>query len=275
MDASVRIFCFSASLLAVGCARTYRAQGMVVGVDRARESVTVSHRAIPGHMPAMVMPLRAARGRELDGLEVGARIEFRLRGATARRIRVIGSTTEGVTGASALQIPTPPEKIRVGDVMPDFTLTSHQGTALRLSEFRGRVVAVNFIYTRCPLVEVCPRLSAGFARIQRRFQSRMGSDLALLSATLDPRHDTPAVLAQYAGIWRAGAGWFFLTGQIGDVAVVASRFGVVYWPEDGLLTHTSITGVIGRDGRVAALVEGSSYEPSELGDLIAKVLDEP
>jgi protein SCO1 len=133
---------------------------------------------------------------------------------------------------------------------------------------RGRAVAIDFIYTRCPMPDVCPRLSANFARLQKRF----GDKVMLLSITLDPEYDTAEVLADYARRWRAEAGWRFLTGSPKAIQDVAGRFGVIYWPEDGVLTHTSATAVIDRAGRLAALVEGSSYTSQQLLDLVASTL---
>jgi protein SCO1/2 len=118
---------------------------------------------------------------------------------------------------------------------------------------------------------VCPRLSAGFARLQKRFAA---GDLVLLSVTLDPQYDTPDVLALYAKIWRADpARWHFLTGDLAEVQRVAARAGIIYWPEEGLLTHTSETALIGRDGKLVALIEGSGYSAGQLGDLIALELE--
>jgi protein SCO1 len=117
----------------------------------------------------------------------------------------------------------------------------------------------------------CPLLSAGFARLQKRFAP---SDLALLSITLDPQYDSPKVLAAYAKIWKADrARWHFLTGELGEVQRVAGRFGIISWPEEGLLTHTAETAVIGRDGKLIALIEGSSYSADQLGDLISLELE--
>jgi protein SCO1/2 len=142
-----------------------------------------------------------------------------------------------------------------------------------LGEFRGRVVAVNFLYTRCPLPDVCPRLAAHFAYVQRRFAAQMGTDLILLSVTLDPRHDTPERLLRYATIYSAKPeAWRFLTGSEEAVAAVAERFGMHFWAEEGMIVHTSETGIIGRDGRLAARVGGSGYRARELGDLIEEVL---
>jgi protein SCO1/2 len=103
----------------------------------------------------------------------------------------------------------------------------------------------------------------------------MGTGLVLLSITIDPQYDTVEVLAEYARIWRANAeGWRMLTGSREHIGEVASRFGLVYWPEEGAITHTSTTGVIARNGRLAALIEGSSYDPMQLGDLIASLWEE-
>jgi protein SCO1/2 len=149
--------------------------------------------------------------------------------------------------------------------MPDFTLTGQDGRAVSLSSLRGQLVAVDFIYTRCPLPDVCPRLSANFARLQKRF----ASEIALLSITLDPDYDTPAVLTDYARRWGADAHvWRFLTGSPEQIQKIAGQFGVVYWPEENAITHTSSTAIIDRSGKLAALVEGSSFTSQQLIDLV-------
>jgi len=105
--------------------------------------------------------------------------------------------------------------------MPDFTLTDQLNRPVRLSDFQGKVVAVDFIYTRCPLPDVCPRLSANFARLQTRFRERIGRELVLLSITIDPQYDTPGELLKYAKIWNAEEqGWRFLTGADGEIEIV-------------------------------------------------------
>ena len=102
----------------------------------------------------------------------------------------------------------------------------------------------------------------------------MPKDLVLLSITIDPRFDTSEVLLKYAKIWNARPeGWRFLTGPDAEIEIVARRFGMNYWPEEGLITHTSQTGIIGRNGRLAAAVDGSSFAPVQLGDLIERELE--
>lgn len=265
---SNRILVFFFCLFLCSCARRFHAQGIVLAVDRPNQTLIISHRAIPGYMEAMSMPFHIEAARDLEHLTPGSRIDFQLKvtrsAVVARHIRLQQTVLDSVP------LPKAEDKIAIGERMPDFTLTDQAGRAVRLSGFQGQLVAVDFIYTRCPLPDVCPRLSANFARLQKRFAGRM----VLLSITLDPRHDTPQVLSEYAGRWRADPHtWLFLTGAEDDIRKVAGHFGVVYWPEEGAITHTSSTAIIDRAGNLAALVEGSSFTSQQLIDLVSTELD--
>lgn len=267
-------------LLLVSCARRYLADGMVLSVDAAQRRLVVAHSAIPELMPAMSMPFTVRNSGELEGLHPGARIRFRLNVAGRRSwisaIRQFPSSAESLSeelGGARLNPPS--QAIRIGDPVPGFSLVNQHGEAAGPWQWRGKVVAINFIYTRCPLPEVCPRLTASFAALQRRFAGRLGRDLILASITLDPKHDTPEVLARYADSVGAVTGaWQFLTGNFEDVARVAGVFGVLHWAEEGVIVHTSNTVFVGRDGRLAARVEGSSFPFPQLAGLTARLLEE-
>jgi len=261
------------------CARRYRVEGLVLDINHGDKTMIVSHRAIPGYMDAMAMPFRVRTASELNSVNPGDQVEFELvvkrRTSLADKVRS-GTSAEVANarrGEAPLPLPIPVEKLALGMPVPDFQLINHSAHPIRLSNLAGRIVAVNFIYTRCPLPEVCPRLSTNFAHLQKRFRQQMGKDLVLLSITLDSQYDSSSVLTDYAKRWGAGEGWQFLTGDSSAIQRIANHFGLVYWPEDGLLTHTSQTGIISRDGRLAALIEGSSYEEDQLGDFIARQLE--
>lgn len=257
-----------AGLLANGCAGPRRSsliEGMVLRVDRAAQSILVSHQATT-QMPAMVMPLPVEPASALALLKPGTRVRFQLHRGRARRLSVIDSRQ-----ADDFRFPTLPEELPPGTLVPDFALTDQQGRAVTLASLRGRVVVVNFLYTRCPLPEVCPRLAASFASLQRRFRDRLARELVLVSITLDPQYDTPPILAQYAASMRADpAGWRFLTGE---TTPVARRFGLLHWAEEGVIVHNSQTAVIDRSGRLVAMVEGSTYRLEQLADLVKQTLD--
>ena len=259
---AIFVFILSVPVLA----KTYSVDGIVVAVDRAAHTMLVSHRTIAHYMPAMLMPFRAENAAELAALHPGARIAFLLLvsggRSVARNIRP--------SGESDATLPPPAKQVPIGSFLPEFQLTDQHGRTLGTADLRGKVTAIDFIYTRCPLPDVCPRLSANFAMLQRHFRDLAGDNLRLISVTVDPDFDTPAVLADYARRWGAGEGWRFLTG---DVAPLAAALGEIFWAEEGSIGHNSTTSIIGRDGCLAARVEGSNYRPDQLVHLIARQLE--
>ena len=124
-------------------------------------------------------------------------------------------------------------------------------------------VAVTFLYTSCPVATACPMTTAKFSRLDAMLKEKGFGKL--LVVTVDPLHDTPAVLAAYAG--KAGADpsrWKFLTGTPTAVAQVASSFGVVYYFERGQVIHGQAVAVVGPDGRLASIYYGENWEPEHL-----------
>ena len=255
--------CFAPLLLLSACAHRYRAQGVVLAVDKPNQSVTISHRAIPGYMEAMAMPFHVNKPDDLNGLVPGARVNFQLqvdkRGTVVRRIAVQPSA-----GLDDVPLPKPVAKLAVGDSVPDFALTDQMRRPVKLSDFRDRLVALDFVYTRCPLPDVCPRLSANFALLQKRF----GAKIVLLSISIDPQYDTPEILAEYGKRWQANPSiWHLLTGPEDDIRSIAGHFGLVYWAEEGVITHTVSTALISPEGKLLALLEGSTFTSRQLIDL--------
>ncbi len=109
----------------------------------------------------------------------------------------------------------------VGDYpLPDVTLVDMDGQRVPLPAVLGDgPVLLQFIFTTCPAV--CPILSATFTGAQ----DRLGG-VRMVSITIDPEHDTPGRLREYARRFRAGPQWKFFTGSLDDVVAVQKAFGV-------------------------------------------------
>jgi protein SCO1/2 len=130
-------------------------------------------------------------------------------------------------------------------------------------------VLLTFGYSRCPNPDYCYRLSNNLGKVERRFSSRAGRDLVLVTIAIDPEHDQGAALSQYAAAFHADpAVWHFLTGPLPDIKQVAGMFGMNFWRDEGLLTHSLHTVVIGREGNLAANLEGNQFTAQQLGDLV-------
>jgi len=89
---------------------------------------------------------------------------------------------------------------------------------------RDRAVVISFMYTRCN--GSCPLTSGKLAQLQETLGDRLGRDLTFLSITLDPDHDRPAELKEYAASYGARNGWIFLTGSREDVEALRRNLGV-------------------------------------------------
>jgi protein SCO1 len=265
----------------------YPVNGMVLKVDLAGKTIVVSCKEIPNYMEAMTMPFSVRDAKLLDGLTPGATIDFTLvvekDDSYVEGIHVRGyeSTEQEPLQARRLKIleglgdSKPSEKVlRTGQVVPNFTLTDQRRQQISLHQFSGKVVALNFVYTRCPLPQYCFRISNNFGRLQKRFKPRLGDDLILLTVTFDPVHDTPEVLSEYAQTWKADPNtWHFLTGTQDDVNRLTEIFGVGFWQDEAALTHSLHTAVIDRQGKLVANLEGNQFSPEQLGDLVQTVLD--
>lgn len=270
-------------------ARTFAVTGMVVRVDAARQILTISHDAVPGLMDAMTMAFQVRDRDSLDGLVPGMVVTFRLTVdretsyVDAIRVRGYDNLEQDPFNASRLALlrglagrgneQPPAAALTVGETVPDFTLVDQRHRRVSLTQFRGKVIVVNFVYTRCALPNYCLRLANHFGVLQRRFASVLGRDLILLTLTFDPEHDTPEALAAYARQWQAHPdAWRFLTGSPADVERVCARFGVHAFSNDGLIDHSLHTVVIDRAGRLAANIEGNQFTAAQLGDLTATLL---
>ena len=269
--------CVSVFALATStaCAAHYTTTGLVLQLNHPGAIVTISHDAFPGFMDAMAMPFDLKGSARTVALTPGDRIQLRLsvkRGHSwVDRVEVISAAP---VDAGLQQTPAAPVLVPVGSPMPDFELTDQAGERVALSGLKGKVVAVTFIYTRCPLPDYCPRMVENLRVVRDRFASRMGRDLVLLTISFDPKYDTPEILTRYAASQRAGGvGWHFLTGDAANVERVCNAFGIQYFAEEGMITHSLQTAVIDRDGRLAATIEGKDFTPRQIGDLVGAVLD--
>ena len=270
-------------------ARQYSATGMILSVDPAHHSFVASCQPIPGFMEAMSMPFEVRDAKDLNGLVPGNMVDFTLvvDGSTsyaqnvkvhpyvsaeqdpwlARQLKLLKSLSNSNKPSS--------KPLEIGSTVPNFTLTDQARRQVAFSQFAGKVVAVNFVYTSCALPTFCYRMANNFGVVQRRLKDHLGRDLILLTVTFDPQRDTPEVLAHHAQTWKADAKtWHFLTGPLSEVRRVTSMFGMDFFPDEGLMNHSLHTVVIDREGRMVANIEGNQFTADQLVDLVTTVLDD-
>jgi protein SCO1 len=141
--------------------------------------------------------------------------------------------------------------------VPDFVLTAQTGEQFNGSSLKGQVWVADFIFTNCP--GPCPRMSSQMRVIQNEV-AKLGP-VKLVSFTVDPRNDTPEVLAAYAKRFQAEPGrWYFLTGPQPTLHML-SRGAFKLSDVDGSLDHSTRFVLVDKRGRIRGY-----YETSEGND---------
>jgi len=274
------IVLFASLAMAAGCKKSeqpapqqnvkrYHLVGKIVSIDKGQASIMVDGKEIVGFMSAMTMPYPVRDTKLLDPLapgdEITADVVVDDSGAYLENIVVTKKGDgKGPTGTTY-----PPKE---GDKVPDFALINQDGKTIHLSSYRGEVLLVTFIYTRCPFPDFCPLVSRNFSRIYASLKkdASLGAKTRLLSVSFDPDHDTPAALRQYAATFNGTTGgkpydrWQFAVIPKKDLVQVANFFGLYYNTEGGVLTHSLSTTVIRPDGTVYKWYSDNEWKPEDL-----------
>lgn len=256
----------------------YEVQGVLKEIRAQGWKALIAHEDIPGYMEAMTMLLDVKATNDLAGLTPGDAITFRMlvteTDGWIDRVKKVGSarTTAGGPGLAAPADVF--EELEPGALLPDCVLTNQLGKEIRLSDFKGRVLAFTFIFTRCPFPVYCPRMNQNFSAIQKELsQPGLGTNWQLLSISFDPEFDTPARMAKYAeGYRHEPAHWSFATGTTEDVRKLGSSFSLAFWREGALFNHNVRTVVVAPDGRIHKLFPGNEWKPADVAAEMKKFL---
>jgi protein SCO1/2 len=257
-------------------AKRYDFNGLVVAVDPSLRQLTVAHQDVPGLMKGMTMPFIVGKQDEwvFRAIAPGDQIHAALVISDHAELQDISFTKgDGAAGGgtSPLHIPQPGEEI------PDVALVNQDGRHIDLKQFRGKPLLLTFVYTRCPFPDYCLRMTNNFAQVLQQLQKdpTAFADAQLLSISIDPEYDKPAVLREYGEryVGKVDPGfrhWQFASGAAGQVRKATDFFGLAYNTKDGQIVHGLSTVLVGKDGKVLKVYSGNAWKPDDVaGDIMA------
>jgi protein SCO1/2 len=152
-----------------------------------------------------------------------------------------GAVAGGPHDTGQPSLPGTGTRAQMARYLPNVDFVTQHGRHVKFYDdlIKGRNVLINFMYTEC--LGTCPRSTSNLVKVQAALGSRVGRDIFMLSITLTPARDTPAVLEAYAGEHGCKDGWYFLTGSMNDVDRVRRNLGVYDNPDIrqhiGVLTY--------------------------------------
>jgi protein SCO1/2 len=262
--------------LALGCgretARAYELQGQILAIQADSGVVLIKHGDIKGFMPGMTMPFKVRDAALLAGKAPGDLVTARLMvGENEAWLASLDKTgTAPLEEPAAMPAAAFVTLLKPGDPVPDTVLTDASSRPLALRDWQGRPFAITFIYVRCPLPQFCPLLDRRFRELQDAIAGdpQLTGRARLLSVSFDPTFDTPEALTAHARKLGADpAVWQFATASPAVVDRFAATFGVnVIREADRTITHNMRTAIVGADGRLVAIHDGSDWTVEQVLD---------
>jgi len=255
-------------------AQRYELKGQVVSVDAQRRRVTIAHEEIPGYMGAMTMPFSLKEPWAYNVLAAGDHVQATLVVESHRSWLddVVITKVNPTTAEAGTPTGGPELGPQSGDEVPNFSLVNQDNQPIHLQQYRGKVLLLTFIYTRCPLPDFCPRMASNFAAIHQALRQDpvMYARTHLLCISFDPAFDTPAVLRSYEVAYTGSdspetfAHWEFASGTAQEIKDLAQFFGLVYVPQTDQITHSLRTVVITPEGHVFKVYRGNDWALTDL-----------
>ena len=258
-------------------AKRYPFKGKVVSVDKAAKKAKIEHEAVVGYMEAMTMEFPVHADMVWNELTPGAEIraELVVDNATKDPFYLENVVISAAPKPGQAELPKNEKFAQVGMETPDFYLTNQDGKPITIKDFRGKSLAITFIYARCPLPDYCIQMSKNFSdlAIQLNANAALKDKIRLLSISFDPENDTSEKLRSY-GLGYLGKGakpdftvWQLAVGTDAEVRKIADFFGLHYEVDASdktQINHSLRTAVIAPDGKVTKIFSGNEWTPAEL-----------
>jgi protein SCO1/2 len=257
---------------------TFPLRGEVVGIDTVKMRLMVDHEEIPDYMDAMTMPFKVKRIELMRSVAIGDTIEG---------VLAVSRTESWLENFSVTGKGEPPDVrlteesvlarlFKTGDLLPEVGLMNQEGRPIAFRQFRGKVVAITFIYSRCPLPDFCIRMSDHFGKVQRilKGHASLEGKWHLMSISFDPEFDTPNVLKEYGKTYGADFKvWDFATADMKNILRLTDGLGLSLAEDEGnLIAHNLRTVLLAPDGRIVEVINGNEWTPEGLVGSMKKAI---
>lgn len=266
-------------------AKRYSLKGTIVSVDKSNKSAKIDHEKIDGYMDAMTMDFPIHEEWVWEDLAQGAVIHAELVVDSSAKdpywLEKVAIVAAPNPNLPPLNAEVPPQ---VGRAVPDIKLIDQDGKRFSLAGYKGKALAITFIYRECPLPDYCIKMSRNFSDLAIRLAGdAVARDrIRLLSISFDPERDTPEKLKQYGQGYLGNPQrpdfsiWRLAVGSDKEVRSVADFFGLKYEVDQNDKTqfnHALVTAVVNPDGTVRKIFAGNRWTPEELQRELAAALN--
>ena len=264
--------------------KLFSVNGVVRSIESDLSRARIEHEEIPGYMKAMTMPFNIGDTNEWSNIHTNDSIMFLLHVTEERSwIDGVEKKSDDVPSLDELSETAPwrlvreVQPLKVGDMLPNYGLTNQFAKPITLDQFRGKALAMTFVYTRCPIPDFCPKMNRQFLEAQQKLQlmDNPPNNVHFLSISFDPVNDTPELLKLYASAYQHDPDtWTFATGKMIDIDALTEQFGLLFYRSEGTLLewdHNLRTVLIDPEGKIQDIIVGNLWKTDELVEKILKL----
>ncbi|MBI4988951.1 MAG: SCO family protein [Rhodocyclales bacterium] len=198
-----------------------------------------------------------------------------LRWRTAAYAALVAGLLLFIGAPAQAKSPNQWDRLDANEPAPAFSLTDQSGRRTALTDFRGRVVIVTFLFTNC--TDVCPVLPQMLARVDQLLSDAEKAKLAYVGISIDPRRDTPQRLREFIKSHGLDASrWTLLTGSVKELTKAANDYGVVVRPDPRLdFVHNTVFVLIDGKGRLRTEFHGLATPTDEIAKAARALMAPP
>jgi len=252
-------------LLAIGCSKkSYSVRGTILEVRKESNEFLIHHDEIPGFMMAMTMPFKLADSLDINRFGVGDSLKFRLEmeenKAYAANFQLLG---KGILPETDDMWDDEYPPLEIGQIFTNVTFLDLDSNDVSLSDSDGKFRLISYIFTRCPMPNMCPAVVTKNQYLAQVFKDDPKMEFVLVS--FDYTFDTPAILKNYyGGILESNPNLIVLssTGHLNDIFSLAGQSYVSFWGVDeNDIGHTLRSVLIDPERRLMKVFEGTDWRP--------------
>lgn len=256
--------------------KTFQVRGVIKEIPETGNSIRIQHEEIPDYMPAMTMPFSVKSRDAFSDVATGDTVSFTLHVTETESWidEIKTAKTESKPGEmpsiSSFRRVRDVQPLEIGDTLPNYPFTNQYEKDFELDDYRGQVLVLTFIYTRCPLPDFCPRMSMHFRSAYEAIKKdeEAPDNWQFLTITFDPEHDTPEVLRNYSKAYSYDPKkWTFATGKIIDIDAITEQFGLTFSRSEVSPTdwdHNLRTVIVDPHGTIHKIYIGNTWTPDTL-----------
>ncbi|SVA65580.1 uncharacterized protein METZ01_LOCUS118434 [marine metagenome] len=254
--------------------KSYSVKGVIHDINISEKLIIIDHDTIPDLMMPMIMPFTVKHVSQLDDLSIGDSVHFNFVWADtftyARDFKIVGKGKLPDYEDNEFFEDDEYSERKIGEIIDDVTLLDLEGSEVKLSNSDGNYRFISFIFTRCPMPNMCPAVLIKNNYLVQSFSDR--DDIDLIIVSFDYKYDTPTVLNEFYGPTIADhKNWhvWSSTGKVSDVYRLTKQVGCEFWGVDeNNIGHNLRSVLLGPDRKILGIWPGTDWKAGEVKNAI-------